>query len=150
MNSIAPLIHGKIFKSRIMVAGGAFLVSLSAWMRFFLSLINWDYYRSLQIQPGAAYLLVYGLVSALVYTSAGILVLIPDDKWKKPVSILLMAGLVIYWIDRLCFARSIEAQTALPFSLLLSAGLTLLALCLLNRGFPGRRLKNWNEINDRK
>jgi uncharacterized membrane protein len=125
------------------LAAGSFFAALMGWMRFILSLQNWDFFQTLGVSPGTWYLVANGLVTAMVYTVAGILVLIPHEKWNKPVTILLLFGLASYWIDRIFFARSMEAQIALPFSLILSAGLTLLAICLLHWKTLGSRLKNW-------
>lgn len=129
----------------IIAAGGLFTAAFFGWMRFVLSLINWDLYQALGVQPGVWYLLASGLISGLVYTLAGMLVLIPNDKWKKLISVLLISGLTLFWIDRICFARSLEAQPALPFSLVFSAGLTILAFCLLFWNTISIRLPKWKD-----
>lgn len=124
-----PLLH---FPLRIyLTAAGIFAAAIMGWMRCVLTISNWQLFTSLGVQPGAWYLAINGLASGLVYTFAGVLTLTPDEKWKKPVLLLLISGLLIYWIDRICFARSLEAQTSLPFSLVFSTGLTLIAVCLL-------------------
>lgn len=140
-NPIGGYVH--ISRSRYILAAASFFFALMGWMRFFQSLQNWSFFQTLGIYPGTWYLTANGLITALVYTVAGILVLIPHAKWNKPASILLFCGLGIYWIDRIFFTRSIEAQSALPFSLILSAGLTLLAICLLHWKVLENRLQKW-------
>jgi hypothetical protein len=124
-----PVLH---FPLRIyLAAAGIFAAAIMGWLRCGLTISNWHLFTTLGVQPGAWYLAINGLASGLVYTFAGVLTLTSDEKWKKPVLVLLISGLIIYWIDRICFARSIEAQTSLPFSLVFSTGLTLIAVCLL-------------------
>ncbi len=128
-----------------LAAGGMFIAAVSGWMRFILSLYNWSLYQTLGVQPGVWYLVINGLLSGLVYTVAGMLTLIPHEKWKRPVSVLLISGLMIFWIDRIYFAHSLEAQKALPFSLIFSAGLTLLAFCFLFWNTVRSQLRKWKE-----
>ncbi len=113
------------------VAAGIFVSAVTGWTRFSLSLANWNLYQQLGIKPGVWYLCVNGLVIGLVYTVAGILVLYQPGNWKKTVAGLLISGLVVHWIDRICFASSQDARIGLPFSLVFSAGLTLIALILM-------------------
>ncbi len=114
-----------------MVAVGVFFFAITGWTRFSLSLINWNLYDKLGMKPGVWYLCVNGLLTGLVYTVAGILVLFQPANWKKVVTGLLISGLALYWIDRICFATAQDARSGLPFSLVFSAGLTLLALVLM-------------------
>lgn len=129
----------------ILMLTGIFVAAFMGWMRFILSVINWNLYQALGAMPGVWYLAANGLISGLVYTGAGILILFPMENWKKFVSVLLLSGLIVYWIDRICFAHSLEAQTALPFSLVFSAGLTLLAFIFLFWNTIGNCLRKWKD-----
>jgi hypothetical protein len=129
----------------VLVAGGIFIAAFIGWLRFILSVLNWNLYEALGVIPGAWYLAVNGLVTGLVYTVAGILTIFPNEKWKKFVSGLLVSGLAVFWIDRICFARSLDAQIALPFSLVLSTGLTLLAFFLLYWPTISSYLRKWKD-----
>ena len=85
---------------------------------------------------------VSGLMIGLVYTLTALAILSSLKNKRKLITILLVIGLVIFWIDRIFFARSLEAQTALPFSLVFSAGLTFLAYCLVFWETIKRRIRN--------
>jgi hypothetical protein len=126
-------------------AGGIFVAAFFGWMRFALSINNWGLFQTLGVTPGVWYLAANGLLSGLVYTVAGIMALFPNEKWKKPVFVLLLSGLTLFWIDRICFAHSQEAQIAIPFSLVASAGLTIFALCFLFWNTISRYLKKWKD-----
>jgi hypothetical protein len=132
---------GRIF----LMLAGIFVAALMGWMRFILSIINWNLYQALGVMPGVWYLAANGLISGLVYTGAGILILFPIENWKKYVSVLLLSGLIFFWIDRICFSHSLEAQTALPFSLVFSTGLTLLAFIFLFWNTIGNCLRKWKD-----
>ena len=108
-----------------------FLASIYGWLRLILSLIHWNEYAALGVTPGVWYLSLTGALSGLVYTLCGITALLPADKWKKISLGFLAAGLLIHWLDRICFARSVEAQTSLPFSLAFATLLTMAAIFLL-------------------
>lgn len=107
------------------------MAALIGWVRFGMTLANWQDYSTLGIQPGVWYLAVNGLITGLVYTLGGITTLIPGMIWKKVTLGSLASGLALFWIDRICFARSIEAQTSLPFALTGVTLLTAVAACLL-------------------
>jgi hypothetical protein len=128
-----------------LAAGGIFMAAIFGWMRFTLSIANWNLYQTLGVTPGVWYLAANGLLSGLVYTVAGIMALFPNEKKRKPVSLLLLSGLILFWIDRICFARSQEAQTAMPFSLAASAGITILAIFFLFWNTISRYLKKWKD-----
>lgn len=124
--------HFQKFPARIWITlGGLWFVALTGWLRFAQAAANYDLYEALGVQPGTWYLNVNGILTGLVYTLAGLFLFCPIKKRKKVVTILLLAGLMIYWIDRIFFAHSIEAQSTLTFSLVSSAGLTFLAYCLI-------------------
>jgi len=110
-----------------------FMASISGWLRLVLSTIYWNEYATLKVAPGVWYLVLNGALSGLVYTLCGITVLLPTQKWKKISLGFLTSGLLLHWLDRICFARSIEAQTSLPFSLAFSLLLTIAAIYLLYR-----------------
>ncbi len=83
--------------------------------------------------PGVWYLALNGALSGLVYTLSAVTALLPADKWKNISLGFMAAGLLLHWIDRICFARSLEAQTSLPFSLAFATLLTMAAIYLLFR-----------------
>jgi hypothetical protein len=107
------------------------MAALAGWLRFGLTIANWPVYSSLGIKPGIWYLAAAGFLSGLVYTLSGLTALLPANKWKKVTFGFLVTGLTLHWIDRICFARSLEAQTSLPFSLAFATLLTVAAVCLL-------------------
>jgi hypothetical protein len=125
-----------------LAAGGLFIAGIMGWIRFILALVNFDFYQSLGVQPGAWYLVANGFLIGIVYTLAGIIVLSRAENNKKIAVYLMFTGLAVVWIDRIFFARSIEAQTALPYSLVSSAGLTVLATCLTYWETIDRRIRN--------
>ncbi|NLF51510.1 MAG: hypothetical protein GX577_10275 [Leptolinea sp.] len=110
---------------------GLWFVAITGWIRFAHAVANYDLYEALGVQPGTWYLNVNGIITGLVYTLAGLFVFLPITNRKKVITILLFTGLIVYWIDRIFFARSIEAQSTLTFSLVSSAGLTFVAYCLI-------------------
>lgn len=122
--------------------GGLFFAALYGWIRFGQSVANYNLYESFGVQPGTWYLIVNGILTGLVYTLAGIFVLSSPKKKKTQITVLLLSGLAIFWIDRIFIARSIEAQTALPFSLVSSAGLTFLVYCLIFWENIDKRIRN--------
>jgi hypothetical protein len=113
------------------VAAGLLTAGFNGWLRLGLTAVHWQEYSSLGVQPGVWYLALTGFLSGLVYTPAGVTALLPGTIWKKITLGLLISGLALHWIDRICFARSLEAQTALPFSLTAVTLLTAAAICLL-------------------
>lgn len=108
-----------------------FFAAIPGWVRFSLTLSNGAFYTSLGIQPGIEYLAATGIASGLVYTLGGVMALIPGKTGKRVSLVLLSIGLCIHYIDRIFFARSVESQTALPFSLTFATLLTILATGLL-------------------
>jgi len=112
-------------------AAGLFIASLAGWLRLGLTIENWQVYASVGVKPGVWYMAATGFLSGLVYTLCGITALLPANKWKKVTLGFLVSGLTLHWIDRICFARSLEAQTSLPFSLAFATLLTVAAVCLL-------------------
>jgi hypothetical protein len=101
------------------------------WLRFVLTVDHWNEYSTLGVQPGIWYLALTGFLAGLVYTPAGVTALLPGTIWKRVTLFLLVTGLTLHWIDRICFARSVEAQTSLPFTLTAVTLLTAAAACLL-------------------
>lgn len=114
-----------------LVAAGLLMAAFIGWLRLGMSLANWQEYSSLGIQPGVWYVAVSGFITGLVYTLGGIASLLPGTIWKKVTFGSLVSGLAMHWIDRICFTRSLEAQTTLPFSLMSVTLLTAAAACLL-------------------
>lgn len=114
-----------------LVAAGTIITAATGWTRFILSMVNWNLYQQLGVNPGVWYLLLIGLLTGLVYTAAAGLIFIQPVKWKRILVGLLISGLVLFWIDRICFATSQDARIGLPFSLLFSTGLTLIAFILM-------------------
>jgi hypothetical protein len=137
--------HGSIIKKQParlwLAAGGLLIAGTMGWIRFTLALVNFSFYQSLGVQPGVWYLVANGFLIGIVYTLAGIIVLSRADNIKIAVY-LMFTGLAVFWVDRIFFARSIEAQTALPYSLVSSAGLTVLATCLAFWEIIDRRIRN--------
>ncbi len=122
----------RLLPARVWIAaGGLFFTAITGWLKFSQSLANYGWYESLGVQPGTWYLIMNGLLTGLVYTLAGIFVFLPLKRVKKQITAFLLVGLAIYWIDRILLARSIEAQSALMYFLVSSAGLTFLAYCLI-------------------
>jgi hypothetical protein len=85
----------------------------------------------LKVYPGVWYIALSGFLSGVVYTVCGITSLLTQGKWKKVTLGLLILGLSLHWIDRIFIARSLTAQTSLPFSLAIATTLTMAAICLL-------------------
>jgi len=134
---------------KLVVASGILIAGLMGWTRVILSIQNWKFYTSLGIHPGVWYLVLNGLIIGLVYTLAGILVLISSSMYKRKIYWLMAAGLLIYWIDRIFFATSMEARAGLPFALVWSACLTLLVCYLLYPSDFRHQLLKWKD-HDRK
>ena len=130
-------------KARLwLAAGGVFIAALAGWVRLIMSLANADFYQSLGIQPGPWYLMLSGALEGIVYTLAGIFILSKSGKRRTIVTILLVAGLAIFWADRVFVSRSPEAQVSLPYTLISSAGLSLLAYCLAFWDTIEKRIRN--------
>jgi hypothetical protein len=107
------------------------MAAFIGWLRFGLAIIKWPEYSALGIQPGVWYLAVSGFLSGVVYTLGGVTTLLPGRIWKIVSLGSLVSGLVLLWIDRIYFTRSLEAQAALPFTLTSVTLLTVAAACLL-------------------
>ncbi len=107
------------------------MASVTGWLRLSLTMANWGDYAAQGVYPGVWYLALNGALSGLVYTLSGITALLPAEKWKEITLGFIAGGLILHWIDRICFARSLEAQSSLPFSLVFATLLTMAAICLL-------------------
>jgi hypothetical protein len=114
-----------------LAAAGLFIAACNGWLRFGLTLSGWPVLSTLQVNPGVWYIALSGFLSGVVYTLCGITALLMEGKWKKVTLGLLVTGLALHWIDRIYFARSLSAQTSLPFSLAFATLLTMAAICLL-------------------
>lgn len=102
------------------------LIGLGGWLRVVEVIRNGDFYSSLNLQPGLWYFIVSGVFFGVLGLPAA-LGLWLGRRW----GVVLAAGTLILWLgwdwfERLVFARSPQFFN-LPFSLLASLGLILLA-----------------------
>jgi len=115
----------------VIVALGIMLTSLYGWIRLALSLTNWTVYQSLGVLPGVWYLTISGLFSGCIYLAVAFLVLFTGKRYRRLSSFLLLAGVAGFWFDRAFASISAEARTSLLFTLISSAGFTIVAIGFL-------------------
>lgn len=114
----------------LVIAGSAF-VSLQGWIRLGLSIQNWNFYQTLGVYPGVWYLFLTGLLTGFIYLIATGYILFYGRSSRKISAYLLLGGLAVYWFDRIFAAISPESRTNLPFSLVYSSLMTLIAVIIL-------------------
>jgi hypothetical protein len=115
----------------VVIVAGMLLTSLQGWIRFFLSLSNWTIYTTLGVFPGVWYLTIYGFFTGCVYLIAAAAIMFSLKKFKEVSTSFLLLGMAGLWFDRIFAASSPEARTSLPFALISSGGLTIVAIGML-------------------
>jgi hypothetical protein len=118
-------------KGLLLVLAGSAFVSLQGWIRLGLSIQNWYLYQSLGVYPGVWYFFLTGLLTGFIYLTVTGYILFYGRRSRKIPIILLFGGLAVYWFDRIFAAITPESRTNLPFSLVYSSLMTLIAVIIL-------------------
>jgi hypothetical protein len=116
------------FWARVFIAG-LMLLSLAGWLRLHQSIVNWDYFVEIGLQPGPLYLALTGTLAGIAGLAAGISLWL-HLRW----SIFIAGGVILLWqtwnwVDRLWIASSPTVLANWPFAL--AATLVILAYTYL-------------------
>src|SRR5664279_2146441 len=93
---------GRSFLLIVLVFGLLFL-SLTGWLRLYLSIQDWQLLVSLGLFPGPLYLAVYGVVVGLFGAAAALSLWLRRLWAPRAVRIGALAAAAWYWLDRLLF-----------------------------------------------
>jgi hypothetical protein len=94
---------------------GLLVFSFFGWLRFVLSIIQWDWLLSVGVHPGPWYTAVSGLIWALLGTTSLLLVWFGRSKSPNVTLITVFLYSIWYWLDRLLLNASESPQANTVF-----------------------------------